>query len=213
MTMADIVQHFLRTHIPRDPALQKGTPLDGMAEQVAPMQAGVLAKMEDGLYDSMKVPPADQPGGEQRKRSLEQAQLMSLPATLAAGQQVRFTVKDVFDGIVATVGKSYGSYAEFQQAVQPWLMVARKVTGPRGDTGEGLFVPPSLLHTIAQGAHPGGFLGLKYLGHGLHFSLVKAPERPVTPAPAPGADNAPNGPNAQPFAPAPPNNNQQKQQQ
>ena len=170
MTMADIVQHFLRTHIPRDPDRQQGTDLEGAGETVAKIQGGILAQMEAGLYESMKI----EAGSPQLQRAItSDEQLMTLPQRLGAGEQVEFHIKDVFDALVKVVGQSYASYGAFQAAVQSWLMVARKITGPRGDSGEGLFAPPSLLHTIAQGAHPGGYLGLKYLGHGVHFSAVK----------------------------------------
>lgn len=53
----------------------------------------------------------------------------------------------------------------------PLLDQARQITGPRGD-GNGLFTPPSLFHVVAQGKQPGGLLGLEYVGHGVHFSLV-----------------------------------------
>lgn len=191
MTMADVVQHFLRTHIPRDPDRQQGTALEGTGEGIAPMQAAVLAKMEPGLYETMKL-DANNP---QRVRSIADDQLMSLPQRVAGGEQVKFTVKDVFDAIVKVVGKSYGSYQEFQVAVQPWLVLSRNITGPRGDSGEGLFVPPSLLHVIAQGGHPGGYLGLQYLGHGMHFSIVKKT------ADTPAAPAAPSGPAAPAFQP------------
>jgi hypothetical protein len=175
MTMADIVQHFMRTHIPRDPALQKGTELAGAGERVAAIQGQVLASMEEGLYESMKIPTAG-PGSEQRARAIaDDAALMQLPAQLAQGQQVQFTVKDVFTALLKITSTSHASYQDFQKAVQPWLMVARKITGPRGNTGEGLFAPPNLFHVIAQNAHPGGYLGLQYMGHGLHYKMLNAP--------------------------------------
>ncbi len=193
MTMTDIVQHFLRTHIPRDPALQKGTELEGAGETVGAIQAAVLKKMEPGLYESMKI---DASSPQLQRAIASDDQLMTLPQRLGAGEQIQFHVKDVFDALVTVVGKPYSSYEAFQAAVQPWLMVARKITGPRGDTGEGLFAPPSLLHVIAQGAHPGGYLGLKYLGHGVHFSAVKKTANAST-----DRKNArpPSGPAARPF--------------
>ncbi len=202
MTMADIVQHFLRTHIPRDPDRQvEIESLRGAGETVAPIQAQMLTKMEPGLYQSMQLGP----GNPALTRTLTDAQLDELPTNPA----LKPTVKDVFDGIVRVVAKQQPSYAEFQKAVQPYLAIARKMTGPRGDVGEGLFVPPSLLHVITQGAHPGGYLTLKYLGHGVHFSLVKkAAGGGSTQAPAQntgGATPAPSGNNNK--TPAPQQNN------
>ena len=38
---------------------------------------------------------------------------------------------------------------------------------------EPLFVPPALIHFVAKGHCSGGLLGVEYVGHGLHFSLVR----------------------------------------
>ena len=209
MTMADIVQQFFRTHIPRAPERQRGSvgapanmSLEGMGEEVAPIQQMVLVKMEEGLYESMKIPKEGQ-GSEQRQRKIDDGSLMELPKKFAerAITPQDFTVKDVFDGLVKIIGVKYGSYTEFQKALQPWLLVARKVTSPRASkTGDGLFSPPSLYHSVAQrdeqgnSGHPGGYLGLQYLGHGVHYTLVKQSSRVSTPAaetPAAGGGAAP----------------------
>ena len=161
----------------------------------------MLTKMEPGLYQSMQLGP----GNPALTRTLTDAQLDELPTNPA----LKPTVKDVFDGIVRVVAKQQPSYAEFQKAVQPYLAIARKMTGPRGDVGEGLFVPPSLLHVITQGAHPGGYLTLKYLGHGVHFSLVKKAAGGSTQAPTQNAGGATPAPSASNNnkTPAPQQNN------
>jgi hypothetical protein len=137
MTMSDIVEQFMRTHIPREK----------LGEQLAPVQGAVLAKMKPGLLETMAMDqlPADDPK--------------------------RVAVEQLFDAIVQVVGKSYSSYDAFRAALEPLLAQARMVTGPRGDTGEGLFVPPSLFHVAAQGKQH-ALLGFGYLGHGVHVSAV-----------------------------------------
>lgn len=137
LTMADIVQQFMRTHIPRQL----------LGEALAPAQAAVLAKMKPGLLETMGMDrvPADHPS--------------------------RMAVDALFDQMVQTVGKEYGSYKEFRAALEPLMAQARQVTGPRpGDeTGTGLFVPPSLFHVAAQGEYH-GLIGFQYVGHGVHVS-------------------------------------------
>lgn len=149
MTMADILQHFLRTHVPREQ----------LGEQLAPVQGQLLEQMKPGVLEAMAM---DQ-----------------LPAT----DPKRVAVEQLFGALVAVVKKSYGSYAEFQAALEPLMAQARKMTGPRDDSGAGYFVPPSLLHVVAQGKHPGGLIGLKYVGHGIHWSAVSLPATPPAPNP------------------------------
>ena len=139
MTMADIVQQFMRTHIPRQL----------LGEELAGAQAAVLQKMKPGLLESMGLDrvPDDHPS--------------------------RLAVDALFAEIVETVGKQYGSYEEFREALEPLMAKARQVTGPRpGDeSGPGLFVPPSLFHVAAQGEFH-GLIGVQYVGHGVHTSNV-----------------------------------------
>jgi len=152
MTMADLLQQFLRTHVPREQ----------LGEQLAPVQGALLEQMKPGILEAMAM---DQ-----------------LPAT----DPKRQAVEQLFDQLVAVVKKSYGSYAEFQAALEPLMVKARQMTGPRDDSGTGFFVPPSLLHVVAQGKHPGGLIGLKYVGHGIHWSAVSLP---ATPPPTEPGDN------------------------
>jgi hypothetical protein len=139
MTMSDIVEQFLRTHIPREQ----------LGESVAPLQGAVLDKMKPGLLEAMAID--------------------KLPAT----DPVRVAVEALFGQIVQVVSTPHASYEDFRRALEPFLAQAKQMTGPRSDTGEGLFVPPSLFHVVAQGRHTGGLLGLRVVGHGLHVSLVK----------------------------------------
>ncbi len=152
MTMSDIVEQFMRTHIPREE----------LGEALAPVQGAILNQMRPALFEAMGID--------------------RLPATDPA----RAGADQLFSAIVAAVSMSYADYDAFRTAIEPLLAQARMATGPRGDTGTGLFAPPSLMHVVAQGAHDGGLIGLDYVGHGLHYSLVRgldAPTDPVDPGP------------------------------
>lgn len=143
LTMSDILDEFLRTHIPRE--------LFG--ESLAPAQAAVLAAMKPALLEQMRM------------------------NTLPAEDPRRVAVEQLFDAIVKAVGQSYEDYAAFRAAIDPLLAKARAAVGPRGDSGEGLFVPPSLFHVAAQGKRA-GLLHFQYEGHGVHVSAVKRRAQP-----------------------------------
>ena len=149
MTMADILQHFLRTHVPREQ----------LGEQLAPVQGQLLEQMKPGILEAMAM---DQ-----------------LPTT----DPRRQAVEALFAELVNVVKTPYPSYADFQAALEPLMQKARMMTGPRDDSGAGYFVPPSLLHVVAQGKHPGGLIGLQYVGHGIHWSAVSLPATPAQPDP------------------------------
>jgi hypothetical protein len=152
MTMSDIVEQFMRTHIPREV----------LGEALAPVQGAVLAKMKPGLLETMGM--------------------NQMPET----DPRRVAVEQLFDQIVQVVGTPYDSYGAFREAIQPYLLQARSITGPRDDTGTGLFTPPSLFHVAAQGKHT-GILTLQYEGHGVHFSVAQK-KSTVDPAPTPVQD-------------------------
>jgi hypothetical protein len=136
MTMADIVESFMRLDFPRKE----------MGEDLAPYQAHTLVLMKPGLLQMMGLDPAS-----------PQA----------------FAVSRLYDEIVAVVGKKYDNYDSFRVAVNPLLQKARAMSGPL-DSGQGLFTPPCLFHLALKGMHPeGGLITLKYVGHGLHYSLIK----------------------------------------
>ena len=125
-------------------------PREKLGEELAPVQAAVLGKMRPGLYETMGMDqmPEDHPA--------------------------RQAVDQLFDAILEVVGKSYGSYAEFQEALAPYMAQAQQLTGPRPDAqpGDGLFTPPSLFHVAAQGTYK-GLMGMQYLGHGVHVQNVR----------------------------------------
>lgn len=148
MTMADIVEQFMRTHVPREQ----------MGEQLAPAQGQMLEMMKPGLLEAMGM---DQIPAEDPRRQ---------------------AVELLFAKLVETTGRPYGNYAEFRQALAPLMDQARTMTGPRDDSGTGLFVPPSLLHVITQGKHTGGLIGLTYEGHGVAVQATKKKADPTEPA-------------------------------
>ncbi|HQK18669.1 MAG TPA: hypothetical protein PLJ27_14520 [Polyangiaceae bacterium] len=160
MTMADIVQHFMRTHVPREQ----------MGESLAPVQGQLLGLMRPGLLEAMGMDRL--PSSDPRRQAVDA----------------------LFDNMVQVVSTPYGSYAEFQQAIAPLMDQARAMTGPRDDSGTGLFVPPSLFHVVTQGKHNGGLLQLAYEGHGLHVTQVKLKANPSQPPATPEPVVEPNEP-------------------
>ena len=136
MTMADIVESFMRLDFPRKE----------MGEELAPYQARALVVMKPGLLQMMALEPLS-------------------PQALA--------VSSLYDQLVATVEKKYSNYEAFRAALAPLMQKARGMAGPIG-SGQGWFTPPSLFHCVLKGMHTeGGLLTLEYVGHGLHYSIVK----------------------------------------
>jgi len=164
MTMADIVQQFMATHMPRRE----------LGESIAPLQGAVLSQMKPGLLETMAMDelPAEDPR--------------------------RMAVEALFAEIVDVVSTPHADYGAFREALAPLMSRARAMTGPRDGSGNGLFVPPSLMHVIAQGRHPGGLLGLRYVGHGVHYSMVRpaggAPDSDSDSEPVPEPEPEPEGP-------------------
>jgi hypothetical protein len=78
-----------------------------------------------------------------------------------------------YDQLVQVVGTPFEDYDTFRQNLAPLMDQARQITSSRPD-GPGLFVPPSLFHTVALGKHGGGLLGMQYVGHGVHWNHVRA---------------------------------------
>ncbi len=125
-------------------------PRELMGEQIAPMQGAMLAKMKPGLFEQMGLDqaPEDDPA--------------------------RMAVDALFGQIVSAISQPYADYQAFRAVIEPLIAQAAKLTGPRSsDSGVGYYVPPSLYHIIAQGKHPGGLLGVRYIGHGVHWSAVR----------------------------------------
>ena len=137
-----------------------------LGEDLAPLQGAVLSAMKPGLLETM---------GMDR---------------LPADDERRIAVDHLFDAIVAKVSTPHESYEAFRADIAPELEMARQVTGPRGDSGAGLFVPPSLYHVIAldtdnpppdgQGWNLRGLISLHYVGHGIPYAAM----RPITGATA-----------------------------
>lgn len=207
LTMAEIVEGFLKTHIPRsDPRLG--------GEALAPVQAAVLEAMQPGLYEAMGMDDslmqsmvtrardtvlsleedlADPELSEARRVStqaeieVQHRRLAEAQAQLAGLAQKRAVVDQVFQAVLQVVGTQYEDYDTFRAALGPVMAQARQLTGPRDDSGVGYFVPPSALHLVALGCpgdtRCGGLIGLDYVGHGVHVSAVKVNQPPPEPAP------------------------------
>ena len=154
--------------------LRTHVPREHLGEELAPVQGQLLASMKPGLLESMAM------------------------ETIPADDPRRVAVDQLFDALVQVVSTSHGSYEEFQQALGPLMAQARQMTGPRDNTGVGYFVPPSLYHVVTQGKHQGGLIGLEYVGHGLHTSVVY--DSGQTPEPSNDETEDPLLPADNPFA-------------
>jgi hypothetical protein len=123
-------------------------PRASLGEGLAATQAAVFHQLRPGLLEIMAM------------------------NELPKSDPQRQAVENLFDRLAAIVAQEYPNYASFRAALQPVMDEARIMSGPRGDSGTGLFVPPHLMHLVALGRHKGGLLGLDYVGHGLHWSIL-----------------------------------------
>lgn len=119
-------------------------------ESIAPVQAAVMQKMQAGFIEMLNLDGSD------------------------ADPVQRRAAKSVYGSIISIVGTQHSSYQEFRNALDPVLALARELTSGKANNGHRskLFVPPSLFHIVARHEHTGGLLGLDYIGHGFHLSLV-----------------------------------------
>lgn len=170
LTMADMVQNFLAIYVPRYLAYEESDPTKAaqLETTYADVQAQLLVGMKPALYQAMSLTG-------------------SSPQEVAG----RDAISAVIDALAAPGGvirSSYPSYAAFQQAlaVSPAMIQARAIAagGPKPSV---YFSPPSLFHLAALNRN-NGFLGLDYISHGIHFSLVKPKTGtvPTPPTPDPG---------------------------
>ena len=138
MTLADIVEQFLRLYLPREQ----------LGEEVAPWQGKLLAALKPVLWEAtgfVKLSPDD-------------------PRAVEADA--------VYGRLMAIVAQPFSDYDAFRKALSPVRAEAAELVGPRGG-GAGLYIPPSLFHLMAQKRWPGGLVDVEYVGHGLHYSLVR----------------------------------------
>ncbi len=207
LTMAGIVEGFLKTHIPRSDERLGG-------EALAPVQAAVLQAMKPGLYEAMGMDDslsqsmvrraqeriasleedlADAELSDARRTSTnaeiegQRRRLAEAEAQLAGLSQKRAVVDEVFQAVLQIVATEHEDYDAFRAALAPAMAQARQLVGPRDDSGVGYFVPPSALHLVALGCpgdeRCGGLVGLDYVGHGVHTSAVKVNTPPAEPQP------------------------------
>lgn len=130
-----------------------------LGENLGQIQASIFQRFQPGLLELMAMNELDP--SDPRRRA----------------------VQDLFDRITVVVAKDYGNYAAFRTALEPLLQEARTLSGPRDDSGVGLFVPPNLMHLVAMGRYKGGLLDLKYVGHGMHWSLLNRADLPPSAPP------------------------------
>lgn len=95
---------------------------------------------------------------------------------LATTDPLHTAATDLYDRALSIAATQHESDGAFRTALAPVLDEARTI-GLRSDrTQPGLLIPPSLFHVTAQGFWPAGILGVRYVGHGLHASLVRSTE-------------------------------------
>lgn len=131
-------------------------------ESIAQVQAAVLTKMMPGFLEMLGLDAED------------------------AHPDHKEAATAVFTEIVRIVGSQYQSYEAFRAALKPALKTASMLIGGRSggvDNPGNLFVPPCLFHIVARQEHAGGLLGLSYLAHGLHLSLLRGSSSPTVRAP------------------------------
>lgn len=122
-------------------------PRQELGEQIAPTQAALMRAMKPGLLEA---------------------------AALAEQSEAAGRLLALVDQMIAVVEKPYANYDEFRKALEPYLARGRSLTSSRpGDSEPALFVPPMLLHLVARGDRVGGLISLDYVGHGLHYEMVK----------------------------------------
>jgi hypothetical protein len=155
LTVADMVQNFLAIYVPRYLAYQETDPAKAAAaeQSYAEVQAALLVGMKPSLYDAM-----------------------ALTGPSPQEVQGRAAVSSIIDALAAPGGvirSSYPSYAAYQQALAaaPAMIQARALVSA-GPKPSSFFSPPSLFHLAALKRNA-GFLGLDYIAHGIHFSLMK----------------------------------------
>jgi len=210
LTMVEIVEGFLKTHIPRNDERLGG-------EALAPVQGAVLQAMKPGLFEAMGMDDQTHDSmlrrHEERLASLQEdladpeldeaqrtalngemeeldARMAEVELHLEGVRQRRAAVEGLFGEIVSVVATSHDSYDAFRTNLAPLLEQARQMAGPRDGSGVGLFVPPSALHLVAQRScdgddRCGGLLGLNYVGHGFHMSALHLQEPPPPPPAVP----------------------------
>ncbi len=134
-------------------------PRERLGEDVAPLQAKLLVALKPALWSATEID------------------------RLPEGDPRLIEADTVFAGLVATLGARHASYRRMRSELAPWLERAAAVANPRPGTGAGLFIPPSLFHLIAQGRWPADLAGVRYVGHGLHYSMVRRVDPPATDTP------------------------------
>jgi len=160
MTMADIVGSFLSVHVSRQDFSGRYMP------EMARVQGALLSGMQEGILESMGL-------GQSQIEAALAADDYATHDQLTAS---RAAVGQLFARMVPIVAdETFENMDAFLKALEPSMEEARLITGQRGSA---VFSPPSMFHLVAHGkwntvtyAAP-GLLGLDYVGHGLHFSVL-----------------------------------------
>jgi hypothetical protein len=123
-------------------------PRQELGERLASSQANVVEQLVPAVKAWMRP----------KLGTLSDAQLAALDRVVA--------------DLLSTVGAVHSSYGEFEHSLARVRVEAQTFLDNTGL--EHVATPPSMFHLIARGCYgSGGLLGLDYVGHGLHRSLVR----------------------------------------
>jgi hypothetical protein len=143
MTLIDVIEQFVRLYLPRESLGE---------ERGAALQGELLRAIQPMLLQLLGLErlPADEPR-----------------------QADRLALDDAWERMVAVVGRPHENAGALRRALAPILDELSQLAGRLVAPGTNLSAPPSLYHLVAQGSWDGGLLGLEYVGHGFHTSLVR----------------------------------------
>ncbi|MDX1382286.1 MAG: hypothetical protein R3190_01520, partial [Thermoanaerobaculia bacterium] len=85
----------------------------------------------------------------------------------------RDEVLRLYDEIVEVVGREHPDYETFRAELDPWLREMKETLCGRDDSDLCFYAPPALFTWAAQGRWPTRRVTIDYVGHGLHYSLVR----------------------------------------
>lgn len=143
MTLIDMIEQFIRLYLPREELGE---------ERGAALQGEMLRSIQPLLLQLLRI---DQ-----------------IPATDPQASD-RAAVDAAWERMVEVVERPHADAEAMRHELAPIVEELRDLSSRLVAPGTNLSVPPSLYHLTARGNWEGGLLGLDYVGHGLHFSLVR----------------------------------------
>lgn len=180
-TIANILDEFVKLYFPRR---------DGSAHNLvaAKAQEAVLKGLIPGLLDTMGISADDENTLKEQARAVREMidngahglepRLAAIEAGVAKIRAAQQEFGHTMSTAIAIVREqSFPTYEDFRVELEDKVIrrAEKFVRDERDESGKGLFAPPSLFHVLAQGDGNEGILDMKYVGHGIHWSMVNAP--------------------------------------